>query len=64
MKNHGMITSSVDSSSVNSGISAMLQAYDYYVSHDKNLIDNIIQYNQFDCKVLFEILQYMRTYMV
>jgi hypothetical protein len=64
MKNHGMITCSVDSSSVNSGISAMLQAYDYYVSHDKNLIDNIIQYNQFDCKVLFEILQYMRTYMV
>lgn len=63
MKKHGMIKGTLDSSCDN-GMSAMIKAWKLYQS-DKNLVvskkmKDIVKYNEFDCKVLWEILSYLR----
>jgi len=53
---------------------AMLNAWKYYIdlrspvwdkneTRDETIMNDIILYNQFDCKVLYEILEYMRINM-
>lgn len=44
------------------GLNAMYLAYDFYKNtKDKNIMDSIIKYNEIDCKVMYEILKYIRT---
>lgn len=65
MKSHGMISTSLEGNSTSSGISAMMNSWKYYkVSRDEELMNDVILYNHFDCKVLYEILQYIRTNMI
>jgi len=67
MKKHGMISTSLESDCT-SGMIAMLNAWKYYKTtnerRDETIMNDIILYNQFDCKVLYEILEYMRINMV
>ena len=62
MKQHGMITCSLDDNSCNSGMLAMLRAWKHYKGEaDTDVMNSIALYNQFDCKVLYEILEYLRS---
>ena len=62
-----MISTSLDTNCT-SGMIAMLNAWKYYKTtnerRDETIMNDIILYNQFDCKVLYEILEYMRINMV
>jgi hypothetical protein len=63
MQKHGMIKGTLDSSCDN-GMSAMINAWKVYQS-DKDVdasekMKDIMKYNEFDCKVLWEILSYLR----
>jgi hypothetical protein len=63
MQKHGMIKGTLDSSCDN-GMSAMIKAWKVYQS-DKDVdasekMKDIVKYNEFDCKVLWEILSYLR----
>ena len=64
MKNHNMINCSIEDNTCNSGMLAMLHAWKYYNSNrvETEIMNSISLYNQFDCKVLYEILNYLRTY--
>ena len=64
MKKHNMINCSIEDNTCNSGMLAMLHAWKYYNSEggDLEIMNSISLYNQFDCKVLYEILNYLRTY--
>jgi uncharacterized protein YprB with RNaseH-like and TPR domain len=42
------------------GFTAMLEAYRYYQNGEKNIMKQIIDYNQYDVKGLFEILNFLR----
>jgi hypothetical protein len=65
MYKHKMIKTSWIESSCNNGLDAMLLAYKLY-STNKNVVKNdlldIIKYNEIDCKVLYEIIEYIRKY--
>jgi hypothetical protein len=65
MYKHQMIKTSWIESSCNNGLDAMLLAHKLY-STNKNVIKNdlldIIKYNEIDCKVLYEIIEYIRKY--
>ena len=64
MKNHNMISSSLESN-CDSGMVAMLKCWKYYnENRDNSIMQDIIQYNEFDCKVLFEILEYLKNNMI
>lgn len=63
MRKHSFINTSIDSN-CDSGMTAMLNAYKCYkkdidVSKNKDMLD-IAKYNEFDVKVLYEILTYLR----
>jgi hypothetical protein len=63
MKKHNMIESSLESN-CKSGMSAMITAWNYYNEYynkDETIIEDIKNYNEYDCKVLWEILSYIRT---
>jgi hypothetical protein len=64
MYKHKMIKTSWDTNStcVN-GLDALIQAHKMYFvnSNDKfNKMDEIVKYNEIDCKVLYEIIDYLR----
>ena len=63
MKSHGMIKTSLESY-CNSGMSAMINADRCYKICDNpvnsDTMMDIVKYNEFDCKVLWEILTYLR----
>ena len=69
LSNHGLIKSSYDHLMCGSGIDAMVDGYNCYMSTSRMNIDiqhyltdkNIIEYNRLDCYTLFEILQYLRN---
>lgn len=63
MKKHNMITAEIESN-CNSGKSAMVNAFEYYKNKENNIhiINDIRTYNEFDCKVLYEIINYLREY--
>lgn len=63
MKSHNMISTSLETDCKN-GFSAMVNAIDIY-SKNTNVNNNdemkdIIKYNEFDCKILYDILTYLR----
>ena len=51
-----------DNSDINSGLSAMMSAIEYYKNNstDKETINQIIKYNEIDCKTVYEIVNYIR----
>jgi hypothetical protein len=59
-----MINCSIEDNTCNSGMLVMLHAWKYYNSNgvETEIMNSISLYNQFDCKVLYEILNYLRTY--
>ncbi len=63
MYNNKMISTNWDKNGCSNGLQAMLSAYNMYknktVLTSKDLKD-IIKYNKIDCKVLWEILSYLR----
>jgi len=69
MKSHGMIETEWDSSSlISDGLNAMIMAGRYYIKkrlqqltvNDKKIFQEIIKYNEVDCKVMFDIVNYLR----
>ena len=63
MKNNNLINTTMDSD-CNSGMNAMISAFKCYQEND-NVVNSVImkdieKYNEFDCKVLFDILTYLR----
>ena len=63
MKKHGLIKTSLESN-CDSGMTAMVKAWKVYNSYDNpiecDVMKDIAKYNEFDTKVLWEILSYLR----
>lgn len=66
MNDKGLIKTKMDSI-CNSGMDAMVAAYKYYseinsenINYKYNVMKDIEKYNKFDCKVLYDILTYLR----
>lgn len=63
MYNHKMISTKIESN-CDSGMSAMIQAWNCYNNNENvnnsKIMKDITKYNQFDCKVLWDILSYLR----
>lgn len=61
-----MIKTSWDINGPDDGLAVMMQAIDYYKNKATNkpmyeaMFNNIIKYNEIDCKVLWEIINYLR----
>jgi hypothetical protein len=53
-----------DDAGPSDGFSAMFDAIEYYESKDKKLMNGIIKYNEVDCKVIYEIVEYLRNHHV
>lgn len=64
MRENHMISASIDSD-CKSGMMAMVNAWNCYKDCDNpiqsNVMKDIEKYNQFDCKVLWEIINYLRS---
>ena len=64
MEKHGMIGTMLDSK-CSSGMTAMVSAYKCYNTEDKpstcDIMKDISKYNEYDCKVLWEIIRYLRN---
>jgi hypothetical protein len=61
MRKHGMI-STCNHSECNNGVIAMIEAWQSYSNPESSdKMKDIITYNEFDCKVLWEILEFLRT---
>ena len=66
---HGLIQTTWNSTNVTNGLNAMLDGCYYYKCIDnnkvddntKNIFDNIIKYNEIDCKVMGDIVLWMRN---
>jgi hypothetical protein len=64
MRSHGMITAKIESN-CNSGLLATVNAWEAYNTHNDNVAEtpvmkDISVYNEFDCEVLHQILEYLR----
>lgn len=63
MRSHGMINASIGSS-CDSGMTAMVKAWECYNTCEdpcnSEIMLDIARYNEFDCKVLWEIITYLR----
>jgi uncharacterized protein YprB with RNaseH-like and TPR domain len=59
LNNHSLI-SHKNKSECKDGFTAMLDAYKYYQNGDTNVINGIIEYNKYDVKGLFEVLNFLR----
>ena len=61
MFHHGMISTTWNND-ISNGMNAMLQSIKYYKDKNNNteIMINIEKYNKVDCKVLHEIMQYLR----
>ena len=64
MRKYGMISSSMDSK-CSSGMTAMVNASNCYNTEDEphncDIMKDISKYNEYDCKVLWEIIYYLRN---
>lgn len=56
----GLITTLWDDSGPSDGFSAMFDAIAYYKSKDNKIMNAIIKYNEVDCKVIYEVVEYLR----
>lgn len=73
MVSHNMIKSKWNFSGPENGLDAMFEAIDYYrymdnpnkdphkYQHNLELISSIVDYNEIDCKVVWEIVKYLRN---
>ena len=66
MYNNKMISTNWDKKGCSNGLQAMLLAFKVYENKDKpiysyEVINEIIKYNLIDCKVMWEILLYLRN---
>ena len=61
--NHKLIKTNWDESGPEDGFDAMMGAIDYYTNINTNTqsMNTIIKYNEIDCKILWEIMDYIRT---
>ena len=61
MFNNGMIDTLWDKDNVcSNGLNAMYYALEYYKGQNLDVMRSIINYNEIDCKVMYEILKYLR----
>lgn len=60
---HGLINTNWSDSNITDGLNAMVSAIRYYNAEEKdeNIMENITKYNKVDCKVLWEILNLLRS---
>lgn len=60
---NGLINTNWSDSNITDGLNAMISAMRYYNTNEKdeNIMENIIKYNKVDCKVLWEILNLLRS---
>ncbi len=66
MYNHNMIETTWGNSNTTNGLQAMMSAFNVYNSHKGSIKNNkimkdISKYNEIDCKVMFDILTYLRN---
>ena len=63
MFTNGLIFTNWSDSNISDGLNAMMSAMRYYNSEEKdeNIMENITKYNKVDCKVLWEILNLLRS---
>jgi hypothetical protein len=63
---NGFITNNYSNNKVSDGLNAMILAEKYYKNdkNDKEIMSNIIIYNQIDCEILCEILYSIRKYLL
>ena len=62
MHSHGMIDTIWEESECENGQDAMFKAWQIYIktSKDEKLFNDIIKYNEIDCKTMFEIINYLK----
>jgi hypothetical protein len=65
MYNHGLIKTVWEDSEINNGLEAMYKAWIIYNKNERSAYDNEIikmikKYNEVDCKVVYEIIDYLR----
>ena len=61
MYHNGLIKTTWNLSEINDGLSAMVDAIDYYNHPENNKkMEQIKKYNEIDCKVIWEIVEYLR----
>ncbi len=70
-KSHGLINTVWDESGIDCGLSAMIDATDFYRQLNENngllteemnkVFTEIIEYNEIDCKTVWEIVEYLRN---
>lgn len=59
MKKHELIDTELESDCKN-GLDAMVLTWNYYTDKDDKVMKDIIKYNEFDCKALYDIINYLR----
>lgn len=59
LKKHELIDTELESECKN-GLDAMVLAWNYYTKKDDEVMKDIIKYNEFDCKALYDIISYLR----
>ena len=56
---------SIWSNDISSGVDAMFNSFQEYMKYDhinlSNKFKDIIKYNELDCKIMFEILEYFKN---
>jgi predicted RecB family nuclease len=63
MYKHGMIKTKYNDEGIKDGRLAAFMAQEYYKNKDdNNIMTDIISYNEIDCKVLWDILKFLRKY--
>lgn len=63
MSKHKLININWNKCKIGDGFSAMIQAINYYHNkiNNKKIINDIIKYNKIDCKIVYEIVTYLRN---
>ncbi len=66
MYSSGLITTCWDNCEMTDGLSAMISGIEYYKKNNKTeedhkIMQEIVDYNKIDCKVLWDILKYIRN---
>lgn len=60
MYSHKMIRTKYNDTGITNGMMASLIAQDYYKNKNSDTINEIVSYNEIDCKVLWDILKFLR----
>ncbi len=62
MYQHGMIKTKYNDDGIKDGRLAAFMAQEYYKNKGGEIMSDIISYNEIDCKVLWDILKFLRKY--